>query len=434
MALFNWMYHSKDENPGPGKIAASGLFSEKITVPRLRYLITDLNKQLETFLALRKMMSDNGLYNTVLLQALSVKNCDKSFSATYRLQDLLHHSASAGSWLQKFIAEENRYIYFSTRQKRNVPLHYDKLLLNLDAFYTAKKLQLQCEIVNAKSLMTDHTDLLPDVEIIRLAQAAHLRDIPAVKIYYLILLMLKQPAVEKHFADVNEFIEKHKHLFPVEEEKDLYNYIKNYCIKKINEGDTAYLRKLFEIYKNILADRRMMNHDYFSQWEFKNLVTISLRLNEGAWCKQFIKKYINHLAPPERVNAFNYNMAYLYWYEKKFRLSLKMLQKVEFTDVVYQLDSRAVILKIYYETDDEDSLYYHLSAFRAFLRRNRAISENLREQYSNLIRYTARISRHGWNFKKWQEIKADLQKNIRIADKGWLELQLAAFDHKKNNH
>jgi hypothetical protein len=237
--------------------------------------------------------------------------------------------------------------------------------------------------------------------------------------------MLTEPNKEGHFNEAISFINKHQKLFPVEEVKDIYQYIKNYCIKKINEGNAGYTRKLFELYNIILSNRRMMYHDYFSQWEFKNLVTISLRLNEKKWCNDFIKKYINYLVPSERVNAFNYNMAYWYWYEKKYHLSLKLLQKVEFTDVVYQLDSRAVILKIYYETDDYESLYYHLSAFRAFLRRNIAVAENLRVQYSNLIRYTSKIARHGLKESKLREIKKELMGEKKVADKGWLEMQVS---------
>jgi len=429
--LFQWIIKSKSENINLQKAATFLSLTNLVTIPRLRYLLTDLNKNLEIFFALRKLMSDKAIYNTVLLEALSVKNCDKSFNAVYRSQTLNRQTANANSWLQKFTAEEIRYIYYSTRQKRSISLHYDKLFLSLEAFYTAKKLQLQCEILNSKTLITGNMHLLQGDEVYRLAQTDHLKDIPAVKIYYLISLMLSEPDQEKHFTEGLKFINKYKKLFPVEEEKDLYQYIKNYCVKKINEGHISYTRKLFEIYKSILDNKRLMNHDYFPQWEFKNLVTISLRLNESEWCRKFIDSYISYLSPPERLNAYNYNLAYLCWFEKKYNLSLKLLQKVEFTDVVYQLDSRAVILKIYYETSEEESLYYHLSAFKAFLRRNTAISESLRIQYSNLIRYTAKLARHGWNKRKRLEIKNELKQDIRIADKTWLEKQLDLLNSEK---
>ncbi len=422
--LFNWLLKQKGEEFNFQNVLKSKLFSKKTTLSHLRYLMSDLNKLVENFLAIKKLDDQPLLYNSILLKALADKNCDKSFSFTYQLQSDYKAVLNADTLLQKFSAEESRYMYYSSRQKRTVSLNHNKLLFNLDAFYVAKKLQLECEILSAKNINEEYHVILLEKEMVSLARSGPFKDEPAVKLYYFLLLMLTEPQNENHYTEGLGFINKHEQFFTVEEVKDAYQYIKNYCIKKINAGNPVYTQKLFDLYKTILGNRRMMYHDYFSQWEFKNLVTISLRLKEKKWCFDFIKKYINYLKPGERSNALNYNMAYWYWSEKKYHLSLKLLQKVEFTDVVYQLDSRAVILKIYYETDDYDSLFYHLSAFRAYLRRNTAVSETLRIQYSNLIRYTLRIARHGLNKQKMTEVKKALKSEIRVADKGWLEKQI----------
>lgn len=422
--LFNRITRHKTGIVTFQNIAKARLLPVKITTAQLRYLMTDLNKLLENFLAIKKLISDKPLYNSVLLKSLIAKDCDKSFGFTYQLQDGYDGVLNSETLLRKFSAEESRHVYYAGRQKRKVSLDYGKMLLNLDSFYVAKKLQLQCEILSAQNIRVEDQVVLLEREILQLAKSSHLREVPSVKLYYLLLLMITEPGNENHFSIGLDFINKNEKYFTVEEVKDAYLYIKNYCIKKINAGNQLYTQKLFDLYKTILSNRRMMYHDYFSPWEFKNLVTISLRLQENEWCYHFIKRYINYLAPGERVNAFNYNMAYWYWSEKKYHLSLKLLQRVEFTDVVYQLDSRAVILKIYYETDDYESLFYHLSAFRAYLRRNTAVSETLRIQYSNLIRYTSRIARHGLNKQKISEIKNALRSETKVADKGWLEKQV----------
>jgi hypothetical protein len=118
-----------------------------------------------------------------------------------------------------------------------------------------------------------------------------------------------------------------------------------------------------------------MNHDYLSQWEYKNIVTLGLRLKENKWVRDFIRKHLHHLAPHERKNALTYNSAMLGYHEKNYRLTLKLLREVEFSDLYYALDSRSLLMKVYYETDDPETLLYHISAFKIFLRRNKFISD-----------------------------------------------------------
>lgn len=85
-----------------------------------------------------------------------------------------------------------------------------------------------------------------------------------------------------------------------------------------------------------------------------------------------------------------------------------MGKKVEFTDVFYQLDSRVLQLKIYFESDDYENLFYHISAFRIFLKRNNSISENQRTIYRNLVRFKAKLARTGISRIKWKRIAAEL--------------------------
>ena len=121
----------------------------------------------------------------------------------------------------------------------------------------------------------------------------------------------------------------------------------------------------------MLADKRLMHDDYFSQWEFKNVVNISLRLNEKEWCKNFIRRYITYLKPPERKNALTFNLAYLHFMNGNFKEAIKRLKDVKFTDVFYKVDSKVILMKCYYELDEIEFFFYHASAYRLFLLRNR---------------------------------------------------------------
>ncbi|MBK7856349.1 MAG: hypothetical protein IPJ79_16970 [Bacteroidetes bacterium] len=100
-----------------------------------------------------------------------------------------------------------------------------------------------------------------------------------------------------------------------------------------------------------------------------------------------------------------------------------MLHKVSFTDIYYQLDSRSVLLKTYYETSDLDALQYHITAFRNFLKRNHSVSEYQLSIYSNLVKYTQRLLAAGNSKTKLLKLKK-VALNKSVADVQWLEQKI----------
>jgi len=245
-------------------------------------------------------------------------------------------------------------------------------------------------------------------------------DIPVIKIYYLILLTLEEPDVEIHFTQTRNVITENINGFPAKELNEIYLYIKNYCIRKINQGKHDYILILFDIYKEILGNKKLLQLDYISQFEFKNIVSLSLRLDEQAWCRNFIANYIIHLHPDQRKNAHTYNSAYLNFATGNFKNAIRLLQEVEFTDIVYQLDARVILLKCYFEMNDTETFFYHASAFRVFLLRNRHISDYQKTINRNLIKYLTRMVRDQYNLKKINKLKEEITREKNIADIKWL--------------
>ena len=150
-----------------------------------------------------------------------------------------------------------------------------------------------------------------------------------------------------------------------------------------------------------------MNHGDFSPWEYKNIVTLGLRLQEEKWVREFIRKYLNFLPVDERANALTYNSAMLSYYHKN-------------TDLYYQLDARSILLKVYFELDDVETMLHHISAFKIFIRRNKLVSAYQKEIYLNFIRYTLKIFRAGTSTTKLNAVKNEIISHQNISDKNWL--------------
>jgi len=387
---------------------------------RMRYLFTYLSRHLENFFALREFENDEQHHLLHLKRSLAKRKAHKAYSFA-RLQFISRRKyESPQNYLNSYLASDLHHSYAASRFSRTSQPDYESVVAGLDRFYFLRKLQLYCELVNFKNVLkADHQVYLVE-EISALITKHSFFQSKAIEIYYYILLTLTEPATEKHFEKLNALLEDSKHLFPVEEMSDMYQYVKNYCIKMINMGNDGYRQKLFRIYKNILSDVRLMNHGYFSQWEYKNIVTLGLRLKEIKWVGDFIRRYIHYLAPDERKNALTYNTAMLGYHEKNYRQTVKLLREVEFSDLYYALDARSLLMKVYFETDDSETLLYHIGAFKIFLRRNKFISAYQREIYKNYIRYTLKLFRAGATQKKLESLRAEISGQKNISDRNWL--------------
>jgi hypothetical protein len=400
---------------------------QKFNDQRVRYLLTDLCKHIEYFLTLRALDNNTLLYQNIAAKTLSSRDCEKAYDFIYDAIHAEDKNKNAPFYYYLFDSAENHLNYTAKKQSRKRSFDYKGVLNNLEIFYLAKKLQLFCEVINLKNILTGEYELHLLNEIKKLSAKQPFSEIAVVQIYYYILLTLTEPEKEKHLNHLENLLIKHAGLFPPAELNDMYQYVKNYCVKKINQGNAEYIRRLFEIYKIMLANKSLMHHDYLSQFEFKNIVSISLRLNENAWCRNFISKYISYLKPEERKNAFSYNSAYLNFMSGDFKNAIRKLREVEFTDVVYQLDSRVVLLKCYYELDDIETFFYHASAFRLFLLRNRNISEYQKNINRNLIKFLTKIVRAYTSKTKLERIKKEISVEKNVADLKWLEEKVEAL-------
>ena len=115
----------------------------------------------------------------------------------------------------------------------------------------------------------------------------------------------------------------------------------------------------------------------------------------------------------------------MYFYLKKYKDGLKQLLAVEFTDIYYSLDSRALLLKTYYELEDLESATSLINAFKIYLKRDNTISEYQNLTYSSFLKIVHQLIRFKMGYKNNLE---DLDKQLgsikQIADLTWLKQKL----------
>ncbi len=393
-----------------------------------------LTRLAEQFLSLQKFTSDPIQQNINLLAETLERGIEKMALSTSNLIE---------EQLQKITFRDREYYYkeflFQTeldkfyvgKEKIKQDESLQKKTDSLDLFYISAKLRDCCEMLNRNQIMQSayQIPMLGYIEKYVEENLSDFKKYPAIGIYYHILLMLESPDAEEHFFELKGLLASHHALFPENELRDMYNYARNYCIRKINAGNNAFYRPLFEISKSLVESGLILTDAIITQRDYKNIVSMSLRLGEFDWTLHFINEYKSKLSTEHRQNAYVYNLANYYFETKEYSKSVKLLRDVEFTDVYYNLDAKTMLLKIYYERDEDEAFLALAAAFKNYLTRNKLINEQTYLNYNNLLTCTKKAYylknrlpyQRGKDFgKKVKELKTKVETAKNIVNSKWV--------------
>ena len=408
-------------------ILSKGISGLQLTEKKLSYLMNYVVEYAEEYIQITQFQSQKTENLIQLLKKYNTWGADKFFEKTLtKIQNSseLHAIKDTDYWLNQYqIASESTF-YFDRLKIRSFDPSLQQAADYLDLFYISTKLKYLCELMNRQQLVAANYEMRLLQEIFAHVQEKKYEEIPAVSIYYQILMLFQEPENDAHYSILKTHLNKSIDAFTSSEARDIFTYAQNYCITRANAGKQEYLTELLSLYKISLDKKFIIQNDNISPWAFKNIVSVATRVGEISWAEGFVKDYINYVNIKFKDNAYNYNLAYLYYSKKEYGKALHMLNSVEYTDVFYALDSRILQIKLYYEMDEVSPLLSSLDAFRVYLRRNKVISEHMRTVYSNFIKFTDKLIKYSNDKPRREKLKDDIIKTKQVADINWLLLKL----------
>lgn len=403
---------------------------KKFSDKTIRYLLTDVNKAIYEYFSYKQLQKQPNKQQLLLLNELTDRKCERTFSKTFNsalsdferaaqadAESLLHYS--------EVLSLKARAELESGQRSSNA---FEQSAMYMDQYFVARKLQISAEKINLNYILRKEWDD-PFLEtILQQIDNGMFKDVPYIQLYRLIILSLTEPENEAAFASLKSQVPEITDNLPESEITDLFQYLLNYCIRKINAGRLQFQDELLAVYQSALEHEALLTNGKISQWDFKNVVTIALRTGNADYAREFIHGYKKALPSSQRTNALAYNLANLHFSEKNYRAAISQLQKVDLDDVFYRLDAQSILLKSYYELDDQDALFYHATAFRSMLNRNRKISDQQRKLYLNLIKHTLSLSRSAGEKSKVKIIQERIQEKPNVADLRWLESKIRELE------
>jgi len=403
---------------------------------RFRKYLSDLTKLVEDFLCQQVYEKSPLDRINYLMQSVYDRKIEKLFNGIIRDSKNLiqkYPYRSANFYYYQYNIESNYYRLMEYEIKRTERSNFEELSTNLDYFYIAEKLRILLGILSRQSVSSYDYVVHFRQELLQAVKSnpTQYETIPPVSLYYQICLTYLEPEEEDHYYKLRELLEKYTHLFPVSEAlNQFYASAQNYCVRKLNQGNQKFLKEYLELYKDMIRKDILVVDDVLSPWDFRNIIVVALRLGELAWAEQFISQFKDKLPSEMRDNAVSFNLAQLYFYQKNYEKVISLLQKVEYEDFTYNLNSKAMLLSAYYELQEIEPLHSLFDSFRTYLNRHKDIPASRRQSYSDLIKYTKKLTKLiPGDKQKLEKFRQELENTKNpIASQPWLLEKIAELE------
>ena len=310
------------------------------------------------------------------------------------------------------------------RSHRDISYHEDAFLLNEIAFflniilhnrqnkteiqemidslrvsYLSKLLKYYCSAISHEKVLQVKYDFPFMDAVKKYIEENEDKEVPAIRVYFT-LLKLFETNESDYFYDLKNYLFERLDLFGLNEIRQFFNHLTNYCNLRIKAGENEFVREQHEIYRQGLDLKCWSTDVYFSMHQFIHIIKNALQLGETDWADAFVEEYQHELQPQVREDMVNYYFALKYFHQKQFDKAQEHLAQIsQSEDFTYSLNFKILLIKIYYESNDltienldTHSINYELETMRQNVSvRNKRMSEIFRQAYSNFVNVFRRI-------------------------------------------
>lgn len=389
---------------------------------QINYQMSFLLKQAEAYLAYQSYQSQPLREEYYCLRAYADLGLDKHYNyiLNQTKRRLKKRRRDADYYYYQYLLAEVENQYFLQQKLRRYDPRLQQASDFLDRFFLASKLRYACEMLDRRQMFAaDYQPQLLD-EIWSYIESRDWKEEPFIDIYAQILRMLRHPTDEAYFETLQQLLENQAAAFSEEQQREWYTYALNYCVRKINKGQKHFMMPLFELYRYLIEAHLAFEQGKLSPWSYKNMIGLGLRLEQFDYIESFIETYTPFLDEEFQKDALHYNRAELHYYKKEYEQAHEHLLQVELSeDIHYKLGGRRLLLKIYWESEEEEALLALFASFRMFLRRNQLIAQRVREGYLAFIQIVQQLHRG-----KTADLEQKIKETRDLPERAWLRAKL----------
>lgn len=287
---------------------------------------------------------------------------------------------------------------------------------SLDDLYLLEKLKLLCHAVNERhftkfSFVPRYADIW--LEVVRQNTTNNL----LLHLYYAAYQMLADTNKTAVFDTLKVLLSAVEGILE-QDTKIIFQYVVNFCIIRINKSDQRFERELFEVFKlyyNTVTEKEI------SPFRFKNVINLSLKLKEFEYAEFFNRAFGNFLEESIRESTVLFNEAKISFEKKQYQTTLTLLNKVHFDDLTFNLSSRILLTKAFYELKELQFLEAYLESFRIYVLRNRQMNTVSKKLHQDFIKLIKQLMKKEFAGKaQTEKFRKKINAVVNLPDKSWV--------------
>ena len=416
-------YHLKGKAFPKKEVIFQKVFSgKKYDYALLRGTMSDLFELIEEYFLIQKRRNGKLKTRHLLAEIYRERKLSKAYQAVVKKTATILENQPLRNefYYQQLLDFQLEEMTFKIKDQRTKDFNLGTISETIDIVFLVQKLKFACSQMSHQQVFKTEYDfgllnhLLPMIE-----NEKYLK-IPAIGIYYYCYRFLTEKKGTMFFEKFKTILFQSKELFDALEMKELYLFAINFCIRKLNQGDKKFSQEILDFYKDGLQANYFLENGMLSRFTFNNIVAAGIFTKEFDWLEKFIETYSEKLENEYRDSTVSFNLARLEYTRKNYGKAMLHLQKVESKDLVNSLISKTLLMRIYYELEEHDSLFSHLDSFQIFIRR-REVSDFHRKNYMNAIRFVKKLVALPELDKKARKIlREEIEGEEVLTEREWL--------------
>jgi len=344
-----------------------------------------------------------------------IKEAQKMF-LKLKEQQLKSSLRNGDYYLHAFVMEVEHFELNGT-QNRSDGNNLGILLEQLTSFYSITVLQYACIATTHTNVYKTSYNIPMLTTILELAKTSTK---PVVQLYYWAYQALNYPQDASYYKALKQHFYQHNELLALKERRDILLICINYAIKQFNIGIFSFVQEAFSWYQFGLENGFLLDKGQLSQYAYKNIVGIAIKVQAFDWVVEFIDNYTSCLAEGIQQNYSHFAKAKYHFAQQEYDACKLLLIQMEYDDLFLNIDSKIMLLKIYYEENSYNALDALLHSFGVFLNRKELMSYH-KNNYKNLIAFTQKLYRSSTlNKIKATKLKRQIEQATPLTEREWL--------------
>ncbi len=402
---------------------------------KMRTLKNKTLELVEQFIVIDKVVNDANYHEKSLLTHLSRYQLNTHYEqkrkeAQNRLDALPYSQNTFDQQLEINHIHNN---HLSTQAVRGEQVSFEGLLADLDNYYLLSRLKYIYHSINRIFVVNVDFDRTLAEDILNRVGNSNIYQIPIVSLYHNMLYCILHTEKEETFADFLEKLKNYADQISKNELNRFYQSAENYCVYHLVRGANQYYVSLFDLYNMAIDNQLLYRQGKIRPANIKNIVTVGLRLEKFDWVAQFLANHRLLIDSTEPEAVYNYNMANLHFYTQDYDKTIDLLNNETYKiDRFFNMDSRILRIKIYYETQEVYLLQREVDNLYMFNYRANQIASTHQEGIGNFIALVKDLMNLPPYIKDAQKkkLQTKLESYTHLYERPWLQKKIAAKTSK----